>query len=181
MYPSLFPNPVPQYVYVPHWAILDITNENIWNVSKAYAAGGQPEYGPGALFGPSGVSTSPAPTPSHTGGHGGMGHGGMCHGGAIASGVVAGIAGISITVSVILYIKLRRLRAVSAGVGASQPVPDDGVPVQSPPRSPLTMNFYDPNNRTTFPMNQGGQVPLNRLHAGSKSTLEDARSVASEH
>ncbi|KAI0280141.1 hypothetical protein BGY98DRAFT_372837 [Russula aff. rugulosa BPL654] len=60
--PSQFPNPVPAGVYVPHWAILDVTSENIWNANESFAVGDNPEYGPGTIFGPSGVYTSPTRT-----------------------------------------------------------------------------------------------------------------------
>ncbi len=62
--------------------------------------------------------------------------------GAIAGGVVGGIAAISIAVAVILYLRGRRSRVVSAGVDASQPVLNDGMVTQSSTGSPLTMKFY---------------------------------------
>jgi len=55
--PSTFPNPVPNGVRVPKWALLDITLENEWDPSKASAVGGTPEVGPGGVMGPSGVHT----------------------------------------------------------------------------------------------------------------------------
>ncbi|KAN0119078.1 hypothetical protein V8E52_004525 [Russula decolorans] len=101
--PSQFPNPVPAEVYVPHWAILDVTNENIRNRLASYVAGDNPEYGPGAIFGASGVYTSSASasasstassTSSHSGGHVGV----------IAGGAIGGMAIISIAVAAIFYL-----------------------------------------------------------------------------
>jgi len=160
MPPSQFPNPVPPGIRVPHWAILDVTNENHWNANKSYAAGDTPEYGPGAIFGASGVytssaSASPTPSqlaPSHSGGHGG----------AIAGGVIGGIAIISI-ISLAAIFYLRR--------GRSEPILDDGEVAPSSV-SPTTMKFYDPDDPTTFPGYQGPSATApSSSHVGSGSTL----------
>jgi len=55
--PSTFPNPVPNGIRVPKWALLDITVEDSWAPSKASAVGGTPEVGPGGVMGLSGVYT----------------------------------------------------------------------------------------------------------------------------
>jgi hypothetical protein len=105
-----------------------------------------PEYGPGAIFGASGVYTSGASTssasasstasstPSHSGGHAG----------AIAGGVIGGIAIISIAGAAIFYLRRRRSQAASAGVDyhASQPTLNDVTVAQPSPGSPQTMKFY---------------------------------------
>ena len=140
-------------------------NENDWNANDSYTAGGEhrlpyvlfsppifdidgPEYGPGAIFGASGVftsgvtvsptatstaaSSSTSSTHSHSGGHGG----------AIAGGVIGGIAGISIiSVAAIFYLRRRGSKAASAGVGPPEPILDDEI-VQPSSASPLTMKFY---------------------------------------
>ncbi|KAI0275685.1 hypothetical protein BGY98DRAFT_935629 [Russula aff. rugulosa BPL654] len=54
MPPSQFPNPVPNGTYVPYWAILNLTNENLWNANGSYATGDSPEYGPGTIIGAEG-------------------------------------------------------------------------------------------------------------------------------
>ena len=99
----------------------------------------KPEYGPGAIFGASGVYTSSASTSatasstsSHSGGHAGP----------IAGGVIGGIALILIAVAAIFYLRRRRSRAASADVGASQYMTNDGVVAQSSSGSPVTMRFY---------------------------------------
>ncbi|KAF8461960.1 hypothetical protein DFH94DRAFT_693300 [Russula ochroleuca] len=87
----------------------------------------------------------------------------------IAGSVASFIVTISITIATI-FIRLRRrsqaLRAVSAGVGASQPhvdeiprpLPDDASP--SLPGQPMTVRFYDPKDPTTFPgHSQHSQAP----------------------
>ena len=105
-----------------------------------------PEYGPGAIFGPSGVYTSgvstssasasstPSYKPSHSGGHAG----------AIAGGVIGGIAIISIAGAAIFYLQRRRSRVASAGVDyhAYQPMLSDGAVAHSSSGSPQTMRFY---------------------------------------
>ncbi|KAF8463026.1 hypothetical protein DFH94DRAFT_481974 [Russula ochroleuca] len=84
--PSQFPNPVPSGIRVPHWALLDVTNENLWDFNKSYAAGGEnslaclfpcycftpvltfidsPELAPGSTPGPS----SPSSPSSKAGDH----------------------------------------------------------------------------------------------------------------
>ncbi len=98
-----------------------------------------PEYGLGAIFGASGVYTSHVssyPTASSRPSHSGS------HAGPIIGGILIGVAIISIAVAAIFYLRRRRSRAVSAGVGASQPILNDGVVAQSSSGSPLTMRFY---------------------------------------
>lgn len=170
--PSSFPNPVPSQIRVPHWVLLDVTNENLWNANKSYLVGDSPELGPGAVLGPSGVSTSSDTSPTgsptlsppvnHT------------NTGAIVGGVVGGVAAISIAVAVIFYLRRRRSRAPSAaspGVSAPQPAPDEiqqplteegmnagsSLPgTSSMPGTPgAPMRLYDPNDPTTFPVYQG--------------------------
>ncbi|KAF8465590.1 hypothetical protein DFH94DRAFT_354245 [Russula ochroleuca] len=186
--PSSFPNPVPSGIRVPHWALLDVSNENDWNPNKSYYAGDTPEAGPGSLISPSsvpsGVSTTPTYSlnPSSTGSPTPLPGGGSSNTGAIAGGVVGGVAVIAAAIAAIFYLR-RRSRAtsaVSAGVGASQsqqPLSDEVVPPSSS-GSPTTMRFYDPNDRTTFPGYQGSphspdilsQAPMSS-YIGTRSTL----------
>ncbi|KAH9991386.1 hypothetical protein BJV77DRAFT_539433 [Russula vinacea] len=65
--PSTFPNPVPSRIRVPQWALFDVTLENDWDPSTAYAVGDFPEIGPGAIIGPAGVSTPPMSSSTATG------------------------------------------------------------------------------------------------------------------
>ncbi|KAH9984280.1 hypothetical protein BJV77DRAFT_199950 [Russula vinacea] len=62
--PSQFPNPVPTGIRVPHWALLDVTNENLWNFNRSYAAGDSPEVAPGSTPGPSSPSSPPQAPPT---------------------------------------------------------------------------------------------------------------------
>ncbi len=80
-------------------------------------------------------------TPTITGSSSGSG-GKSSNPGAIAGGVVGGIAAISIAVAGIIYLRGRHSRVVSAGVDASQPVPNDRMVTQPSTGSPLTMKFY---------------------------------------
>ncbi|KAI0275684.1 hypothetical protein BGY98DRAFT_991499 [Russula aff. rugulosa BPL654] len=192
MPPTQFPNPVPAGISVPRWAIIDITNENDWNANGSQAYGDTPEYGPGAIFGASGVytfsastssaSTSSAitssasasssstapPTHSHSG----------SHAGTIAGGTVGGIVIISITIAAILFcIRRRRSQATSADVDASLLTPNDGTgtTVTQPSLGPpLTMKLYDPNDPTTYPdIASVSQVPSPSTQGGSGSTPSD--------
>ncbi|KAI0250831.1 hypothetical protein BJV78DRAFT_1282904 [Lactifluus subvellereus] len=64
---SSFPNPVPSGTRVPQWALLDVTFENNWSISKSFAVGDSPELTPGMVISPSSASsTSPTPTPTPT-------------------------------------------------------------------------------------------------------------------
>ncbi|KAI0280143.1 hypothetical protein BGY98DRAFT_372834 [Russula aff. rugulosa BPL654] len=183
--PSQFPNPVPAGVYVPHWAILDVTNENNWNANESYAAGDGPEYGPGAILGSSAstsststysasaysaggysvsVSSSSAssttpPTPSHSGSHAGT-----------IGGVLGSTGIISIAVAAILYLRRKRSQAGSPDVDASQPMLNNGTVAQPSPRPPLTMKLYNPNDPTTFPGYHAGPRSLD-IHPASQVTL----------
>ncbi|KAH9169670.1 hypothetical protein EDB89DRAFT_1449003 [Lactarius sanguifluus] len=49
--PSTFPNAVPSGTVVPQWALLDHTNENLWNATTAFVVGDTPEIQPGSLIG----------------------------------------------------------------------------------------------------------------------------------
>jgi hypothetical protein len=60
----------------------------------------------------------------------------------VASSVIGGIKIISIAVATIFDIRRRHSQAASAGVGASQPMLDDGTVVQSSSGSPPTMKVY---------------------------------------
>jgi len=155
--PSQFPNPVPSGIYVPHWAILDVTNENDWSPNKSYAAGGYPEYGPGAFFGASGVYTSSAS--ASTGSPSPTAKGSRSKAGPIAGGVLGSIAIVSMAVAAIFYLR-RRSRASSArsaGFGAFQPhmdgisgpLSDGGTAGPSSPS--IRTKFSDvPNDQTMF-------------------------------
>jgi len=185
--PSQFPNPVPDETRVPHWAILDVTNENQWNANESYAAGSYPEYGPGAIFGASGVYTSSAsasstgsPTPTAPP------KGSSSNTGAIVGGVVGGVAVISIAVAAIFYLRQRSRApsARSAGFDAFQPHMDeiprplsDGGTVG--PSSPsIRTKFSDvPNDQTTLQWYAGPHsvdIPppgTTSSHIGSGSNL----------
>jgi hypothetical protein len=110
-----------------------------------------PEYGPGAIFGASSVYTSSASasssstsTPSAASTPTKTPKGNSSNAGPIAGGIIGGIATISIIVALILYLRRtrRRSQAAAAGVGASQPILNDGAVGKSPPGSPRTMRFY---------------------------------------
>ncbi|KAH9991387.1 hypothetical protein BJV77DRAFT_539475 [Russula vinacea] len=187
--PPSFPNPVPSGFFVPQWALLDVTNENNWNLNESYSVGDTPEAGPGSLIGPSesGVSNvSATPTsyfdPSSTGPPPPFPGGGGPNGLAIAGGVIGGFAGIAIVIAVISRLQRSSLApsSVSAGVGASlsqQPSSSDVVPPPSSGSS-TTMELQDPNDPTTFSGYQGNpqspdiasQAPLSS-NIGPGSTL----------
>jgi hypothetical protein len=161
--PPSFPNPVPSGTRVPHWALLDVTDENYWNPNKSYSAGDTPEVGSGSLIGPSSMSATPThslnPSSSSTGSPTPLPSGRSSKAGAIAGGVAGGIAAITIVIAAIFYLRRRSqaTSAASAGVGASQsqqPLSDEIVSPSSS-GSPTTMKFYDPNDPTTFPGYQG--------------------------
>jgi hypothetical protein len=185
--PSQFPNPVPDGIRVPHWAILDVTNENNWNANESHAAGDNPEYGPGAIFAASGVYTSsasasstgsPSPTPPPKGS--------SSNAGAIAGGVVGGLAVVSIAIAAIFYLR-RRSRASSArsaGFDAFQPHMDEiprplsGGGTVGPSSPSIRTKFSDvPNDQTTFQWYAGPHsvdIPppgTTSSHIGSGSNL----------
>ncbi|KAF8465588.1 hypothetical protein DFH94DRAFT_848610 [Russula ochroleuca] len=158
--PSSFPNPVPSGIWVPRWALLDVTIENDWNANESYAVGDSPEAGPGSILGPSGVSSTPTPSSSAN-----SSGGSSSTGGNIAGGVTGAIVVLIITPAAITLYLRRRLRprsavTVPADVSASQPqLPQSDEVVPSLSGSPVTMRRYvplssyfcTPRTPTTFP------------------------------
>ncbi|KAH9984289.1 hypothetical protein BJV77DRAFT_200464 [Russula vinacea] len=62
--PSQFPNPVPEGIRVPYWALLDVTKENNWDFNNSFVAGDSPEVAPGSTPGPSSHLSSASITSS---------------------------------------------------------------------------------------------------------------------
>ncbi|KAI0280142.1 hypothetical protein BGY98DRAFT_965886 [Russula aff. rugulosa BPL654] len=63
---------------------------------------------------------------------------------------------ISIVVAAVFYLRRRRSQAAFAGVGASQPILNDGIVAQPSLGPSLTLKLYDPDDPTTFPGYQAG-------------------------
>ncbi|KAH9971461.1 hypothetical protein BJV74DRAFT_865871 [Russula compacta] len=177
--PSTFPSPVPAGTRIPKWALLDVTAQNNWNANDSFVAGDSPELGPGAVVGPSGVSTAASvigtatpsslshagASPSPTSGSDSSSNGSSSSSnvGAIAGGVAGGIAAVAIAgVAVFFFLRRGRRQAPSTPLTAQQqmeqvqhlpPPSDDGT--FAPPSAPGTplapMRLYDPNDPTTFP------------------------------
>ncbi|KAF8502632.1 hypothetical protein F5888DRAFT_1665760 [Russula emetica] len=112
MPPGSFPDPIPAGTRLPQWALLDVTSENHWNVSKSQAVGDTPELGPGTIpSGPSGpASTGPtnanSATPMPISGQ--SSNTGAIIAGGVAGGVAGGLAAISIVVAALLFYLRRR-------------------------------------------------------------------------
>jgi hypothetical protein len=106
-----FPNPVPSGIRVPHWALLDVTNENLWDFNKSYAAGDSPELAPGSTPGPSSPSSPSSKVAT------------------IAAVVLGGIVATCLLVAALLFYRRRRRSLASSvarpapeSAGDSQPV-----------------------------------------------------------
>jgi len=135
--PSSFPNPVPADTRVPQWALIDVTLENTWVESMAFAAGDSPEVGPGKMIGPydisvsasgtsSGSSSTARPTSKHTSSNSNTG--------LIVGCVVGGMVVISLAVAFGFFLGRHRREApvvASLVAGASQPPMDE---IQQPLR-----------------------------------------------
>ncbi|KAI0264830.1 hypothetical protein BGY98DRAFT_939727 [Russula aff. rugulosa BPL654] len=102
--------------------LFSMSRENDWNANESYTAGDSPEYGPGAIFGASGVYTSSASTSSVTTSSASASstvppkhsHSGS-HAGAIVGGVIGGIAFIFIVVAAIcLWVLYRALKTFTS-------------------------------------------------------------------
>ncbi|KAH9984241.1 hypothetical protein BJV77DRAFT_202520 [Russula vinacea] len=169
--PSQFPNPVPTDTRLPRWALLDVTNDNLWDFNKSYVTGDKPEVLPGQVPGApssssssvrgSSTSTTATHAPVPTGGH-------SSHGGAIAGGVVGGVAVISLLVAGLVFYQRRRrsLESSSAvplypGDGSfnapspmdqlPRPMSDQGTLASSFPESASLMKPYNPDDPSTYP------------------------------
>jgi hypothetical protein len=186
--PSRFPNPVPNGTRVPHWAILDVTNENNWNANESYAFGNNPEYGPGAIFGASGVYTSSASASSTASPITAPRKGSSSNTGAIVGGVVGGLAVVTTAVAMIFYLRQRSRApsARSAGLdafqphmdGIARPLSDEGTVGPSSPS--IRTKFSDvPDDQSTFQWYTGPHsvdqpppgTPGTTSHIGSGSDL----------
>ncbi|KAH9005416.1 hypothetical protein EDB86DRAFT_1441566 [Lactarius hatsudake] len=147
--PSTFPNAVPSGTVVPQWALLDHTNENLWNATTAFVVGDTPEIQPGSLIGTgtattasasgkessttstasrsgftsSSTSSSPSPTPTSSSGS-------KSNTGAIAGGVAGGVVAVAAVVGLLFFFLRRRPRpqAPSAAfvVDGTTPPPSAG-------------------------------------------------------
>jgi len=142
-HPSTFPNPVPNGIRVPKWALLDITVDGSWAPSKASAVGDTPEVGPGGLMGPSGVSIIHPVKKSRAG--------------AIAGGTITGVAAIAAAGLTIFWRQRKRRQAGIDGAPQS-PTMEARLSVSDSRTyaySSQPMRLYDPNDSTTFPVSQG--------------------------
>ncbi|KAH9021562.1 hypothetical protein EDB85DRAFT_2152277 [Lactarius pseudohatsudake] len=127
-----FPNAVPAGTVVPQWALLDHTNENLWNATTAFVVGDTPEIQPGSLIdtgtgtgtgttasgkdssttstasrsgstSSSSTSSSPSPTPTASSGS-------KSNTAAIAGGVAGGAVAVAAVVGLLFFFLRRRPR-----------------------------------------------------------------------
>ncbi|KDR71524.1 hypothetical protein GALMADRAFT_229495 [Galerina marginata CBS 339.88] len=145
VFSQVFNPSIPPYTKVPHYAYLDVTAGDTFNVTLAQAAGGT-------------ESTSlPSPT-SPTSPTSATSSGKKSNSGAIAGGVVGGILGLLVIAGSIYWI-LRRKKQAAASRADIDPVVFTSqnqlnVP-PTPPSFPSTsppMRLYDPNDPSTYPI-----------------------------
>ncbi|KAH9054540.1 hypothetical protein EDB87DRAFT_1580479 [Lactarius vividus] len=127
--PSTFPNAVPPGTLVPQWALLDHTNENLWNATKAFVVGDTPEIQPGSLISTgtassvsgsdssttstasrsgSTASRSESATSSSTSSSPTSSSGSKSNTGAIAGGVAGGVVAVAAVVGLLFFFLRRR-------------------------------------------------------------------------
>ncbi|KAH8995355.1 hypothetical protein EDB92DRAFT_197829 [Lactarius akahatsu] len=144
---ATFPEQVPSGTRVPHWAYLDTSIKNNWNLSAAQFAGINPEVTGTASIVPISTSTAATSTSHHS------------SAGAIAGGVLGGIIGAALIAGVIVWFTIRRRRA------RSSPYLFQGGEKEQPPR-PLAEGapkLYDPADPSTYPSKEylsGANQPL---------------------
>lgn len=161
-----FPKPVPSGTRVPHWAYIDTSIGNNWNLSAAQLEGDVPEVTGTASIIPTLSSKAPqsvtssissSSTPHHS-----------SNVGAIAGGAVGGIVGAALIAGIVLWFAFRRRharpQAVFQGGEKEQPLPQ-----------PLTKGapkFYDPSDPTTYPSKDF--LPLNNQRLGSTNRMQSS-------
>ncbi|KAH9054539.1 hypothetical protein EDB87DRAFT_1580478 [Lactarius vividus] len=170
--PSTFPNAVPQGTRVPHWALVDNTLsrlipqlENLWNATKAYAAGAlssvTPELGPGSLISAS-TSGSVSPTSSTSSSAGASSSPSSSGSGSntaiIAGSATGGVVALAAICALLFYFlrKQQRSQAPSAAVDDATLSMNKEHPLLSGDETHVTpMKLYDPNDPSTYPEYQG--------------------------
>ncbi|RXW22324.1 hypothetical protein EST38_g3514 [Candolleomyces aberdarensis] len=158
-YLTIYPQPIPATVAVPHWAYLDVAIDDTFNITRAQSAGGVE-----STLVPTAASTT---SPGATGGVSGPGapqsssSSGGSNAGAIAGGVVGGIVFLAL-VGLGVFFFLRRRKARQVPASAAYTAAPYNNPSSPPPMSSYgdgtstyaaipTPKPYDPQDPSTFP------------------------------
>jgi len=147
VYVSVFTDPIPPTIVVPHYAYLNVSQYNTFNVVAAMDAGGTESSPiPQATSATTPVATSTSSSVP--------GNGKKLNIGAIAGGTVGGVAFI-VLVGLIAFIMRRRKSPTTPSTTAYNPYGSpqmsgadmkyDSVPTTPPGK------IYDPNDPSTFP------------------------------
>ncbi|KAH7889385.1 hypothetical protein F5I97DRAFT_1843920 [Phlebopus sp. FC_14] len=167
-YPQIFPMDIPSGTAVPHWAYLDVTVADTFNVTQAQLTGDGPEstatrvQSTGSV--PSSTGSVPAsvtntlPSPAATTATSGSKNSNV---GAIAGGVVGGVVGLAAIVGALAYFFVKKRRsqtppsaAFSDGASRYTNSMYTSGPSQnpfSPPAQMTQQRLYDPSDPSTFP------------------------------
>jgi len=164
---TVYPNPIPADTSVPHWAYLNVTVNNDFQVAVASSAvGPESTAPPTATAGGASTSTSKS---SHSSG---------TNAGAIAGGVVGGVVGLALISALSFFLYKRnnsqRIAQTSAQTGGreilSSPPPSTWAPSvgQSVYQPASTFKPYDPDDPTTYPKSRDHQyTPMSQMLTGT--------------
>ncbi|KAI9459403.1 hypothetical protein BJY52DRAFT_366509 [Lactarius psammicola] len=156
--PGTFSEPVPTGTRVPHWAYIDSSISDSWNMSATQLAGvtGTASIVP--------TSTSEAAQSTTTSHH-------SPNAGVIAGGVIGGAIGATLIAGVVFWfaIRRRRTRYVSSGLsmhfqGGDKERPLPHSLAEGAPR------FYDSSDPMTYPSKE--YLPVISQRIGSTSHLQ---------
>jgi len=180
VYKQVFPDPLPSTILVPHYAYLDVTIDNTFDVNVAMTAGGTDSSAvPQAT---SSTSTTSTATATHS-----VVLSKKVNIGAIVGGVVGGLAIIAV-IGLIAFIIIRKRKQSSPSL--ITPSTSTYVPYASPQmgsaHSPVPAKIYDPNDPSTYPsypnpVSYGSALPNDASHFASDPATYSTYSGSPPH
>ncbi|KAF8633430.1 hypothetical protein AX17_004601 [Amanita inopinata Kibby_2008] len=172
VYLTVFPRQIPAKTAVPHYAYLNVSTIDDFDVGTASAIGG-----------PESTRTVPTSTGSPASSH--TASSGSSKAGAIAGGVIGGVVFLAIVAGALLWFR-KRNRPPSgppshqAGTGGllSTPPPESARWNMSP--QPLHPKIYNPSDPSTYPSMNGTRAAMTNPSLSSGPTLVTTHGVEAQ-
>ncbi|KIL68696.1 hypothetical protein M378DRAFT_8165 [Amanita muscaria Koide BX008] len=158
---TVYPNPIPASVKVPHWAYLDVSIAGTFNVLTAENAGGPESTSPA---GATSISSTSSSTPTSSAASSSQS---SSSAGPIAGGVVGGVVGVALIAGIVIFFYRRggqhrsdRSRSIMSGPDVLSTSPPITVWHGSPLVPALRpQKLYDPQDPSTFPQYMHSNPP----------------------
>ncbi|KAF8333002.1 hypothetical protein F5887DRAFT_995123 [Amanita rubescens] len=163
-----YPETIQNDTSIPHWAYLDVSIDNGFNVTAAASASGPDSTAPPPatstlststpMSASASTSTSSSASASASTSTSNSSYSSKTSIGAVAGGIVGGIVGMGLIVALVFWVHMRhksqRVVQASARMSVQEILPSPLPDVNPPPMQsvhPLPYKLYNPNDPSTFP------------------------------